>query len=78
MNLNVINDMKEEKEQRVREIQRMTALRVVKRYYVNKDNNKHVEVQTDADQISMFKDFYECQVDAMMDRELSLQKDLEN
>ena len=49
MNIGVINDMKEEKEQRVRDIQRLTAKRIVKRYYVNKDLNKHVAIQTDAD-----------------------------
>lgn len=45
----IIDDMLEEKKQVKREIQVNTASRVLKRFWVNKDDRKEKECQTDTD-----------------------------
>ena len=53
-----------------------TAKRVLKRFWVNKDLREDKATMTEKEQISLFKEYYEGQIDAMMDREIDIKKDL--
>ena len=68
----LIQDVRAEKASRTREIQVNTAKRVIRRFWVNKEQRQDVGVMTDTDQIAMFKDYYETQIEAVMAREIEI------
>ena len=72
----LIQDVRDEKASRTREIQVNTAKRVIRRFWVNKEQRQDVGVMTDTDQIAMFKDYYETQIEAVMAREIEIQEEL--
>ena len=47
-----------------------TAKRVLKRFCPDKIPKEEKATMTDTEQIAIFKDYYENQIDAMMDREI--------
>ena len=72
----LIQDVRDEKASRTRQIQVNTAKRVIRRFWVNKEQRQDVGVMTDTDQIAMFKDYYETQIEAVMAREIEIQEEL--
>ena len=72
----LIQDVRAEKASRTREIQVNTAKRVIRRFWVNKEQRQDVGVMTDTDQIAMFKDYYETQIEAVMAREIEVNEEL--
>ena len=75
-NLHIITDAKNEKIKRQRYVQVHTAQRVIKRFCPDKIQKFDKEIQTDTEQIAVFKEYYENQIDAMMDREIDVKIDL--
>ena len=77
-NLHIIHDVNDEKIKRTRAIQLNTAKRVVKRFFINKEHNEDKSTMTDPDEISMLKNFFNGQLDAMMEREIVLMTEIKS
>ena len=75
-NLHILEDVKQEKMLRQRAVQVNTAKRVIKRFCPDKIQKHDRSMQTDTEQIAVFKDYYENQIDAMMDREIDVRSTL--
>jgi hypothetical protein len=69
--LHIIQDVKDERKQRTREVQVSTAKRILHRFYTKKIRVDQ-ETMTDTDEIAIFKNNFESMLDGMLERELVL------
>ena len=77
----IVEDAKNERVLRQRKIQVNTAKRVLKRFWVDTRGRVEKGTQTDAEEIAIIKNFYEDQMDALMERQIendTIQQKLNN